>query len=87
MKQSELRRNLRRHSGRAVTLRGMMAAGDESHAHLARTVGLRLGNLSGDEGVGASGNRRFKIALRTTAAPRYIFNSCMRTSYLNNRPF
>ena len=28
--------------------------------------------------VGASGDRGLKIALRATAAPRYIFNSCLR---------
>jgi hypothetical protein len=52
-----------------------MPAGDEGHAHLARVMRLRLGNLAGDEGVGACRDRRLKVALRAARAPRYVFDS------------
>ena len=84
---AQLRRHMRDNGRCAIPLRGKVAAGHESHAHFARKVRLRLGNLSGDEGIGASGNRRLEIALRAATAPRYFFNSCVRRSHLRNSPF
>ena len=54
---------------RAEALAGMVAAGEEGHAGLARVVRLRLGDLAGDEGVGAGGDRRLEVALRAAGAP------------------
>src|SRR5687768_16216019 len=60
---------MRCNSRRAVSLAGMVAAGQESDAALAGIVGLGLGNLARDEGVGAGGDRRFEIPLRAAGAP------------------
>ena len=65
----------------------MVAAGNESHAHFTRIVGLRLGNLTSDEGLGAGSNRRLKITLGAARSPRYCFDSCFGLSYGRYRPF
>ena len=57
------------------TLRRMVAAGNKCHAHFARIVRLWLGYLAGDEGVRTGCNRIFKIVLRATRAPCYVFYS------------
>src|SRR5437867_12798331 len=62
----------------------MVAAGNEGHAHLARVMRLRLGNLAGDEGVGTGRNRSLKIALRTTGTPRYWFDGQVLPSYMDH---
>ena len=86
MRQAPLRRHMASHCRRAVALRRMVTASQISHAHLAGVMRLGLGNFAGDESVGASGNRRFKIALRATGTPRYLFNSFLRTFYVGYRP-
>ena len=86
MLQTQLLRHVRRHGRRAVALAGMVAAGDVGHAHLAGVVGLRLRNLAGDEHIGPGGDGSFKIALRATGAPCYIFNSCLSIRYLDYWP-
>jgi len=55
--------------GSPVALGGMVAAGQEGHAHLARVVHLRLRDLAGDEGIGARGDGAFEVALRAAGAP------------------
>ena len=49
MAEAQLRRNVRSNCRRAVALRSMVAAGDESHAHLPRQMRLRLRDFAGDE--------------------------------------
>ena len=73
VRQPELGRHMCRHRGRAIALAGVVAAGQIGHAALARVVRLRLGYFAGDEGIGAGGNGRFKIALRAAAAPALSF--------------
>ena len=86
MRQPELRRHMRRHRRRAITLGRVVATGDEGHAHFARVVRLRLGDLAGDEGVGPGGNRVLEVALRAAGAPCYVFDSSLRTSDKGYRP-
>ena len=69
MLEPELPRDLGRNRRCAIALGGMVAAGEEGNTCLGRQVGLRLGDLAGDEGVGAGGDGSFEVALRTTAAP------------------
>lgn len=67
--QPELRGHVLGHGGRAVALGGVMAAGQEGHAHLARVVRLRFRDLAGDEGIGAGRDRGLEVALRAAGAP------------------
>ena len=71
---------MRGHRWRTKTFAGVVATGQVRDASFARIVRLRLGDLAGDEGVGPSANRGFKIALRATAAPCYVFDSSWRTT-------
>ena len=87
MGDAELRRHMRGHGRRAVALGGVVAAGEEGHAAFARQMGLGLGNLAGDEGVGAGGDRGLEVALRAAAAPSYCFNSCLRLFHNDHGPF
>jgi hypothetical protein len=77
--QAELPRQVRRHSRRAIALCGVMAAGQVGHSALARIVGLGFGYLSGNEGIGPRRDGRFEVTLSATAAPRYIFDSFLRS--------
>src|SRR6185369_11246697 len=54
---------------RTVTFAGVMAAGQESDAALARVMRLRLGNLARDERVRPGGDGRLEISLGATRAP------------------
>lgn len=69
MLQPKLRRDVFGHGGRAVALRGVVPAGQEGHAHLARVVRLRLRDLPGDEGIGAGRDGGLEVALRAAGAP------------------
>jgi len=86
MCQAKLSRHLCRHGGRTIAFAGVVSTGQIGHAALACQVRLRLRNLAGDEGIGASGNGSFKIALRTAAAPRNFFDSAMCRSDKGYRP-
>ena len=86
MIQAKLGGNLTGHGRRAITLRGMVAAGDEHHVHFARQMRLRLGNLAGDEGISTSGNCRLEIALGTATSPSYVFYRFFYRPRLHDRP-
>ena len=77
MRQTELRRDMGSHRRRTVALGCMVATCQVGHATFTRQVCLRLGEFTGDEGIGSGGNGSFKIALRSTAAPCYFFNSSL----------
>ena len=65
MLQPELSSNVRSHSGCAIAFAGMVAACNKAHTTFACVVGLRLGDLAGDEYIGTGGDCLFKVALRT----------------------
>ena len=67
--QTEMRRQVLADRWRAVALGGVVATGEEGHPRLAGDMGLRLGHLAGDEGIGAGSDRRLEIALGTPGAP------------------
>ena len=71
----------------AKALGGMVAAGQKCNTTLARQVRLRLGNLARDEGIGPGSDGRLEVALRTARAPRYVFDSLLRSLYKRYRPF
>ena len=86
MRQSQLSSDLGGNGWRAITLTGVMAAGQKRHATLAGVMRLRLGYLAGDERVRSGNNGSLEVPLRTTTAPRYIFNSYLRSVDEGNRP-
>jgi hypothetical protein len=50
--QTQVPRQVLTHRRRAVALGGMVAAGQEGHPGLAGDVGLRFGDLAGEESIG-----------------------------------
>jgi hypothetical protein len=64
----------------------VVPAGEVGHAHFARVVGLRLGDLARDEGVGAGGNGGFEVALRAAGAPGNVLDGALRRVDQRHRP-
>ena len=53
----------------AKALGGVVSAGEEGHTRFAREVGLRLGNLAREVGVGPGGDGGLEETLRAARAP------------------
>src|SRR3989338_3282019 len=55
-----------------MPLGSMVPGGDEGHAALVGDMETLFGNLPGDEGIRATRDGFFEIALRTAAAPSHL---------------
>ena len=86
MLQAKLLRQMGCDCGRTVALGGVMTASQVSHTAFTRQMRLRLGQLPGEECVGPGGYGGLKVALRTTAAPRYFFYIFLRLIDKGYRP-
>ena len=75
MHQAELLGQMLADRPRPIALARMVTTSQIGHAALTRQMRLGLGDFAGDVGLSARGDRRLKITLRTTSAPRYFFDS------------
>ncbi len=86
MLQTQLLRHTCGQGRGAITLGGVVAAGQKGHASFTRQMGLGLRNFTGDESVHALSNGRFKIALRPATAPSHTANRPIAATHANDRP-
>ena len=74
------------HGRRAVAFGSMVSARNVGDPTFTGIVGLRLGDLTGDEDIGPGGNGRFEITLSASCAERDVTHRPIGFSHQGDRP-